>query len=100
MDRKEDGGKSKIPASKRVIGDTGYKGESQISIRNMYDSQMVKEFKRRSRAHHEAFNGRIKNFSVLDERFRHGVKKHKSCFEAVCVIVQYDMGNGHPMFNV
>ena len=61
---------------------------------------MVKSFKRRARARHETFNGRLKNFKILAERFRHGVPKHKAVFEAICVIVQYDMENGHPMFDV
>jgi hypothetical protein len=100
MYRMEGGLKSKIPANKRLIGDSGYPKEPQISRHNMFDSPMVRIFKKRARARHEAFNGRIKNFSVLDQRFRHGVAKHKACFEAVCVMVQYDMENGHPMFEI
>ncbi len=54
----------------------------------------------RARARHETFNARIKNFACLDSRFRHGISKHKICFEAVCVIVQYQLENGAPLFDL
>jgi hypothetical protein len=59
---KEDGLMSKIPTEKWVIG-----GMTQISIHNMYDSPMVKTFKKRAQNYHEAFNGQIKDFSILDK---------------------------------
>jgi len=93
----------KIPAGKRAIADRGYSGkacEHQLSIRNARDSQGLKEFKKRVRARHENFNARIKNFFILEDRFRHGVKRHKTVMEAVCVLVQYDMENGYPLFHV
>ena len=99
--RKEDGLKAMIPVGKKAIGDRGYRGEQgKVSIRNPHDSAEVKAFKKRARARHETFNGRIKNFKVLEERFRHGVDKHQSVFEAVCVILQYEMENGHPLFDI
>ena len=52
------------------------------------------------RARHESFCSRIKLFSALDRPFRHGARKHKAVFEAVCVIVQYDMENGRPLWLV
>ena len=48
----------------------------------------------------KSFNGRNKKFDILDERFRRGVAKHRAVFEAVCVCVQYNMENGHPMFDI
>lgn len=52
----------------------------------------------RARARHETFDSRIKNFACLDQRFRHGMEKHKICFEAVCVIVQYQLENAALLF--
>jgi hypothetical protein len=105
--RKPNGLKSKIPANKRVIADEGYKGEAQISRRNTFDTRAVKDFKNRARARHETFNGRLKHFHILEDRFRHGkdkfktvIEKHKAVFEALCVVVQYEMENGSPMFDV
>jgi hypothetical protein len=99
--RKPDGLKSKIPAGKRVIGDEGYKGELQISTRNAQDTRAVKNLMNRAKARQETFSKRInKIFKILDERFRHSVTKHKAVFEAVCVLVQYEMENGHPLFTI
>lgn len=90
----------RIPAGHRVIGDRGYIGEpAVISTTNAHDPAALRKFKSRARARHESFNGRIKNFKSLDERFRHGVTKHKVVFEAICVICQYQMETGSPLFN-
>jgi len=91
--------KSKIPAGKKVIADRIYK-DPTCSVRNRLDSPQVKDFKRRARARHENFNGRLKIFEVLANKFRHGFQKHKECFEAVCVITQYELEHGHPLFDV
>ena len=92
--------KDMIPPGHRVIADNGYKGEAiVVSKPNSNDPGELKKFKRRARARHESFNGRIKNFQCLAERFRHGVNKHVIAFEAVCVIVQYQLENGSPLFD-
>lgn len=93
--------KSKIPPGKRGLGDNGYRGEKCIiSTPNPEDTREVRKFKSRARARHETFNARLKNFRCLDVRFRHGIKKHKMAFEAVCVICQYQLENGSPLFEV
>lgn len=91
--------KEKIPEGKKAIGDRLYKDE-KCSIRNDRDPKEVKIFKRRVRARHENFNGRLKNFKILSTKFRHDIKKHQVVFDAVCVICQYDMENGNPLFDV
>ena len=89
-----------VPEGNRIIGDHDYIGEPNlISTPNSHDPAALRKFKSRARARHESFNGRIKNFKCLDERFRHGLNKHKIVFEAVCVICQYQMENGSPLFN-
>ena len=103
-----DGLQSRIPDGKLVIGDRGYRGEDtegvrekrSLATRNTRDTAAVKEFKRRVRARHENFNARLKSFAILDSHFRHPRERHKTVFEAVCVICQYDMENGHPLFDV
>ena len=98
--RKPGGLKSKIPPGKMVIADKGYPGEPSCRLRNSYDAPEVKTFKKRARARHETVNSRIKSFNVLAQRFCSDVSKHKVVFEAVCVITQYEMENGHPLFDV
>ena len=93
----------KMPAGKKAIADRAYKGKKgrdKLAIRNPRDSDCVKEFKKRVRARHENLNARLKSFAILDNRFRHGYKKHKTVLEAVCVCVQYDIEDGHPLFDV
>ena len=51
----------KIPAGKKVIADEGYPGFPElISLRNQFDTKLVKEFKGRVKARHETFNSRLK----------------------------------------
>jgi len=104
--KKPGGLKSKMPAGKKAIADKGYIGkrggkdnQPMLAVSNEYDSPAVRRFKRMARARHENFNCRMKVFKVLENRFRHGVEKHKGVFEAVAVICQYDMENGHPLMD-
>lgn len=96
----QDGLQSLIPAGKKVLADKGYPGVyDKVSMKNKrIDSSAVYEFKNRSLA--EMFNGRLKNYKILYETFRHRLSFHQVVFEAICVIVQYEMDNGHPLFEV
>lgn len=69
-----------------------------ISLTNAADSKEVKLFKRRVRVRHETFFGRMKPFAILNESFRHGVDKHRICFDAIAVICQY-MIDHIPLFD-
>jgi hypothetical protein len=96
-----DGLMNRIPDGKRAIGDSGYKGEpAKVSVTRDGDSDDVKKFKARAKSRHETFNSRIKSFKILDNAFRHGFERHKTVFEAVCICVQYDIENGHGLFEV
>ena len=101
---KPNGLKSKIPDGKRGIADEGHVGDpNKLSTRNTFDSEELKEFKKRAKARHETFNSRLKAFAILRDPFRSTVKrleKHKAAFEACCVIIQYEMDNGKPLFKV
>ena len=93
--------KGKTPRGKKGIADLGYRGEKRIlSTPNSHDPEELRTFKSRARARQESFNARIEFFGCLSQRFRHGVKKHEICFEAVCVILQYQMENGSPLFDI
>ena len=95
--QKDGGLKSKLSNTCKAIGDKGYVGDEKVSIKNQFDSDEVKLFKRKARARHEELNGRSKEFAILSERFRHSIAKHQIAFEAVCVVVQYTMENGRPL---
>jgi hypothetical protein len=93
-----------IRKGKKVIADRGYRCASKpelqakISLPNEYDPKELNNFKSRARLRHETFNGRLKFFNVLSDTFRHGFDNHRFVFEAVVVIVQYQMENGSPIF--
>jgi hypothetical protein len=98
----EEGLKAKLKATgKKGIGDGGYRGHpGEMSTPNSHDSKEANKFKSRASKRHEKFNGMTKNFDCLSGRFRHSVDRFKSCFEAVCVICQYQMENGSPLYDI
>jgi hypothetical protein len=85
----------------RAVGDRGYRGEDDLlSVPSSQDTEAVRTFKSRALSRQETFNTRLKNFNCLDERFRHGIEKHADCFYACTVIVQLQIDNGSPLFQV
>jgi hypothetical protein len=93
---------------KMLIGDKAYKpGDAFPDEFGMFappsrlDSVLYARWKSRARCRHETFNGRLKNFQILSETFRGtDLRKHMAAFEAVAVIVQYQMDNGSPVFTM
>lgn len=92
---------------KRGIADNGYIANDLrdvLTLPNTHDPSEVRELKRRARARHETFNERLKVFKILDHTFRskgpRKDRKQKICFEAVAVIVQFQMENGQPLFAI
>lgn len=72
-----------------------------LAIQNSNDDDQLRAFKSRVRCRHESFNGQIKNFAFLQHTFRGtDYEKHGDYFRAICVIVQYQMDNGSPLFSV
>jgi hypothetical protein len=94
--------KAKLRATgKMAIGDGGYSGHPyQISTPNWHDSKKCNKFKSRALKRHERFNGLTKAFDCLSGRFRHSVDRFKNCFEAVCVICQYQVETDSPLYNI
>jgi hypothetical protein len=85
----------------KAIGDGGYHGhQKSISAPNPHDSAGVRLFKSRALKRHETFNGLMKNFDSLSGRFRHSVARFENCFEAVCVICQYQIEIELPLFDI
>jgi hypothetical protein len=102
---REKGLKGKLAPGKKIIADRGYEttrpGEQEmVSTPNGHDPKQLKKFKSRARSRHETFNGRVKEYHCMSETFRNGKEKHKICFEAICVIIQYQMDHGFCLFDV
>ena len=92
--------KDRMNNNLRIVADSGYPGEPNLLVPNRFDEPEVKTFKSRARARHETFNCRIKVFKALSERFRHKLCRHQSAFEAVCILVQYQLECGLPLFDI
>jgi hypothetical protein len=93
--------RAKIPVGKRVLGDSGYDSKIDsdiVTTKRVQDSQVVRKFKRRALSRHEKFNSRLKTFACLSTVSRHSEDVHKSTFEAVAVICQYQLELGSPLF--
>jgi DDE superfamily endonuclease len=95
---------------KKAIADEGYRGFPRtISTHNSLDTPLVREFKTRARQRHEGYNGMLKNFQVLSDRFRcktnakegyTAAERLQMCFEAVNVLVQYKMELTDPLWDI
>lgn len=98
---------SQLPPGKKAIADSGYAGmPEKVTITKGGQSKDLKGFLGRAKNRQESIHTRFKSFNVLSGCFRHGqstkskLDLHKMCVEAVCVIVQYDMENGNPIFDM
>ena len=54
----------------------------------------------RVRAHHETLNGRLKNWGILSQVFRHRITMHGDVFRACAVVTQLTVKNSEPLFEV
>ena len=71
-----------------------------LGIPNPSDSKQLRKFKRRAGARQETINARLKSFKCMSEKFRHTPNKHGLFFDAVIVILQFQMENGSPLFDI
>ena len=54
----------------------------------------------RARARHETLNGRLKNWGILSQVFRHDILCHGEVFRACAVVTQLTIDDGEPLFEV
>ena len=86
----------------RVEADNGYVGHGdKIKCpKNVANPPENLKMQGRVRARHETLNGRLKNWGILSQTFRHDISLHGSVFHACAVITQLMIDNGEPLFNV
>ena len=98
-----------VPEGGRVVADAGYTGKTEaekkiFAVGNTFDTKEVKAFKKRARARQESFNKRLKDYKCLANRFTDGVDKHRICFAACVVLVQYaiedESETGEPLMTI
>ena len=80
------------------VADGGYQSsqidETMLATPNSTDPPPLKKFKSLGRCREEDVNGRMAKFKVLSHEFEHGIEKHKICYTAVAVLVQYQLDCG------
>jgi hypothetical protein len=96
------------PAAVKFVGDSAYNGQpDKVTTTKDAHSKVTKELFARVKSLNETANGRFKSFKAVRESFRHGKKgtedklaRIKVAFEAAAVLIQYDIENGHSLFEV
>lgn len=88
----------------RVEADDGYVGEEPEFCKTpggfSSRAENMQEQRKRLRSRHETVNMRLKNFAVLNQRYRHNLEDHAYIFRAVAVLVQISLENGEPLFEL
>lgn len=90
----------KIKEGKLCISDGGYAGCDKVSMPNYREPKELRRFKTLIRTRHESFNGRVTGFRCLQETFQYAPTQHVICFEAVVVMLQYQIELGHPLYDL
>ena len=96
------------PNGVKFVGDSAYTGQpDKVTTTLDAHSKKTKVLFGRIKSLNETANGRLKNFKVVRESFCHGkgdvdgkLAKIKLAFEAAAVLVEYDIENGHSLFEV
>jgi DDE superfamily endonuclease len=90
-----------LDAHEKVEADAGYRGKPlYVSDPRDYNNIEKKQAKARARARHETINRRLKQWSCLQQVFRHDLQKHYDVFLAVAVLTQLNMKHYSPPWQV
>lgn len=95
--------KERLEPGEMVETDDGYayfgRPDDRCCIRKM-ETEVSGCARGQARARHESVNGRIKDFNIMRDEFRHGYAKHSDAFRAVIVLVQLMLETTNPPFQV
>ena len=96
-----------VPEGVRLVGDSAYGGQhDKVSVTMDAHKPETKRLFARMKSMQETCFKRLKGFGVLGGTFRHGknkedkLKKIGIIFDACAVLLQYDIENGYPLFEV
>lgn len=86
-----------IENGEKAIADRGYRDQRYfITPENIPLYPRIKKIL----ARHETVNGRLKQFKILQIRFRNKLHLHPKCFHAVVNLVQISINHGNPLFQI
>ena len=91
-----------LEPGERVEADNGYVGNAdKIKCpNNPANPERNLAMQARVRSRHETLNGRLKNWGILEQVFRHDISLHTLVFHACAVITQLSITHGEPLFQV
>ena len=81
-------------------GDTHYKKNIPERFRTWPPGSERAKMAAEVEARHETVHRRIRDFGMMQNRWRHGMERHSSAFRAAVVITQLHIENGEPLFAV
>ncbi len=87
-----------MPEGLRLVGDSAYGGQyDKLTATMDAHSPKTKELFARMKSMQESLFGRVKVFKAdVDDK----LEKAGETFDAVVVLIQLDIDNGHPLFEV
>ena len=85
---------------KKALGDKIYNGHpNEISTFNAFGCDAVTKFKACAKMDHEKFNGKMKEFQLIQVKFCSPDDEYfEAAFEAIAVLVQYIFKHGDSFF--
>ena len=85
-----------LEPGERVVADEGYVGHADkiVCPTNAGNPPELQRMQGRARARHETLNGRLKNWGILSQTFRHRIHLHGTVFRACAVILQVGIMQG------
>ncbi len=91
-----------LDRNEKTIADLGYRYDPHFQTPFDGDGGQFRslEIQKRIRSRHETINARMKAFKVLDREFRHELSFHIEFFHAVANIVQLNLKNVEPLWEV
>ena len=91
-----------LEPGERVEADEGYRGHPDKIKCPGNDANPAENrgMQGRARARHEMLNGRLKNWGILSQVFRHHIMTHGDVFRACAVVTQLTVENGEQLFEV
>jgi hypothetical protein len=91
-----------LEPGERVEADEGYHGHPDKIKCPGNDANPAENraMQGRVRARHEMLNGRLKNWGILSQVFRHHIMMHGDVFRACAVVTQLTIQDGEPLFEV
>ncbi len=92
---------------KIAIGHSAYAGKPTVATTHFGNSREVNEFHSKAKAQQESLHSRIEGCKILDNCISCYLKVCKQTLKSVsidaksiCEIIWFNMGNGHPLFEV